>query len=188
MFNCLLPCIAFSKKFVAILYLFPLYINVFLLAAFKTFSLLLVLRNLIIMYCGFISSCFLGLGFAQFLDLWVYSFHQIWKHLSLFLILSVPLLHSVDTNYTYIQQPEAVPQLNERSFFKNFLYLLSPSTSHFTTISEERYSSSHAKTTPSPGLLSPFHLSSLGLPLQKPHINLFISMFPWPKNQTKQTQ
>lgn len=106
---------------------------------------------------------------------------------SLFFLSIRPSTHVFgDLNYTYIQQTEAVHQLNKRSFFRNFLYLLSP-ISCFTPISEGRWTSSCAKIVSLPGLLGTFTHHLLDLPSNNHVSNLSPYCFPGLKtNQTIQ--
>lgn len=76
------------------------------------------------MCSGLIASCFLCLGFVDLLDLWVYSFYQIWKHFSHFFIilstlprptpcLSGPQLHIYSATWS-------CPMSQRESFLQEF--------------------------------------------------------------------
>lgn len=154
------------------IFLVPLYINIlFFMAAFKIFSLSLVLRNLIIMCNALVSSCLFCLGFVELLDLWIYSFNQIWKHFSYFFIILLvphcpasPMHAFVDPDYNYIQQL----RLSHRS-------MRDPSSRIFCTFSLPSLALFPSQTRgippPMPNYTftwasEPVHLSSLGPPLQ----------------------
>lgn len=101
---------------------------------------------------------------------------------SFFLSTPAPTYIFGDPNYTYTQQTEAVQQSNERSFFKHFLYLLYLLL--YSHLRREVYFLC-AKIILLP---EPIHPSSLGPPLQLPHIqSLSLHCFPGLKtNQTIQ--
>lgn len=103
---------------------------------------------------------------------------------SVFLSFSIPPLHSANPNHTYIQQYEVVPMRDPSSRISCIFSLLQELYSHL----EEKYSSSHAKTTPLSGLLSPFTYHLLDIISKNHTSNLFLPMFPWPKKQTKWIQ
>ena len=115
------------------------------------------------------------------------SFHDP-SPLNLYYLSTVPCpispLHAFkDPTYKYIQQPKVVPQVNERSFFKNFPYLLCP-ISCSNPISDEVYLLL-CQTIPLPGLLGPFTYHCLDLSSSNHMSSFFVSIASLPKTRTK---
>lgn len=96
-----------------------LYITCLALVAFKIFFYFIGFEHFWL-WCAMVyfSLCFCAYSSLSFLDLWVCSFHQIWKifsHISSN-IFPVPTLSMGDCNDMYIKLLEIVPQLIDAVF------------------------------------------------------------------------
>lgn len=115
---CHLVCILSSWNS-AFLILVLLYITCLAVVAFKIFFYFIGFEHFWL-WCAMVyfSLCFCAYNSLSFLDLWVCSFHQIWKifsHISSN-IFPVPTLSMGDSNDMYIKLLEIVPQLIDAVF------------------------------------------------------------------------